>query len=1422
MRDYLDAEFKPQPPPGAAGSAKPSVRSLLPFGYDLERIVDDFVFLCMLVGNDFLPSLPTLDIAEGALNTLFEVYKEELPGMGGYLTHAGTYDPARLRTILSRLGAVEETVLAARAKDAAEAAEKAARREARDARRGGAGGSGGGGGGGAGGGHRHPPQLPPLPPPPPVADDDSEWEDEAAFDAMLAAASGIPLAPSDVALIAPAASEAAAAPKPDPSMMRAEKRAFFDDGGGGLARWRAAYYAEKLELDASSSTEFAASLAGLCSDYAAGLSWVLQYYYRGVASWGWFFPHHYAPMASDLAAQPLATLSAASSPTSFDLGSPFSPFQQLLAVLPSASAVLLPPALRPLMLSPSSPISDFYPSSFPIDWEGKRSDWEGVVKVPFIDAPRLIAASSSVPSTAFLPEEASRNTPGLIYLFSFAPSLIDPYPSSLPRSFGPLSPCRCAVDSMTPPGAFPPDKPGFVPKLIPGTLLGSHAPPGFPTLKTIPGFVPSLQPAGCTVFGVPSRKPSLILALPGLGPCPPPAPDVASAVLGARVYVAWPYLREALCTGVSDCKSRLSVVAGGGTISGTKAFTQAESEAWRADAAKLSQRSLTSSGVDVGAVAVLLHVRVVEGLARHADGSLQKRFAPAETAFPLTATLRKPPGGAPDPRLEERAAPTPGTATDCSAAGASDGSALAPPPRAFGDAPRPGDTALFLGRSHFGALVVVTSGPSSAPDAAGTYSVAVTAFAPDGGAAARAFASAHHPRFERSGALARRLRLSPRALGQLTGTLWITLDGPGPSSPKLDVGLNLKNAKHGLAVPDFCRPTADDDGWEYSDDAARLISDYAARFPWLINALGAADDGPGGGGGGGGSGLDAASAMPESSPPEARAAVRSAASWVKAQPSSRRALVSTSSRVATPAALRLLLLTTASPPPPLPPVGLERVSPLLLLPPCGPRDAASVLCGGDFELGDRIAVTSPASPATGAPPFGSRGTVVGIHPWTVGSSLELLMDFEFDGGSDLHGRVPPRRGALLPSDSALNLTRPPPLPALGAWAPPVRASAEVQRALAAAAAAPTGLAAWPMPQQEAAVAVRAEAPPPPPPPAQPQAQPPHVPQPRRGAAPPPTQQPLQPHQPPPQPHVVRPSVASLPAAPPRRAPGGLLAAAKAALSQLVPPPHHHAPGAPQPRLPPQPLPPVAPAAAPAHAANGKAKPPPPHPHTQPLPQPQQPQQPQPGSSASAAAGAAAPAPDAAALSAMHLAPSDAAAAAAASSAPAGAAPPPSGFRFTATQGRGRGRGAVAYADGRAVPPQPQPQQQPPAAPGSKPRPQPRPQPQPPVPAPPTPVAMPLTAAPPPPSSPGAAILAMLQGGAAQPRQPPPPPSQQQPSLPPPQNGGAVLMGLLRGGAAATATTAAPASASDSSRRGGVDADAQAFWSSLVAGSAAPA
>jgi 5'-3' exoribonuclease 2 len=99
LREYLEIELN-----------VPNVS----FQPDFERAIDDWVLLIFFVGNDFLPHLPSLEIREGAIDTLLKIWKAELPRMGGYLTTNGHLELARAQIILEGLAKREDEIFVKR------------------------------------------------------------------------------------------------------------------------------------------------------------------------------------------------------------------------------------------------------------------------------------------------------------------------------------------------------------------------------------------------------------------------------------------------------------------------------------------------------------------------------------------------------------------------------------------------------------------------------------------------------------------------------------------------------------------------------------------------------------------------------------------------------------------------------------------------------------------------------------------------------------------------------------------------------------------------------------------------------------------------------------------------------------------------------------------------------------------------------------------------------------------------------------------------------------------------------------------------------------------------------------------------------------------------------------------------------------
>ncbi|KAF3558219.1 hypothetical protein F2Q69_00012678 [Brassica cretica] len=151
----------------------------------------------------------------------------------------------------------------------------------------------------------------------------------------------------------------------------------------GVQGWRERYYEEKFIAKTIEEME------QICRDVVSFLMPV--------------YPYHYAPFASVLKFLDKLDIK-------FELGSTFKQFNQLLAVLPSASAHALPECFRKLMTDPSSPIAELYPPDFEIDMNGKRYSWQGIAKLPFIEEQRLLDAAAKLEHSLTLIRSLSSRT----------------------------------------------------------------------------------------------------------------------------------------------------------------------------------------------------------------------------------------------------------------------------------------------------------------------------------------------------------------------------------------------------------------------------------------------------------------------------------------------------------------------------------------------------------------------------------------------------------------------------------------------------------------------------------------------------------------------------------------------------------------------------------------------------------------------------------------------------------------------------------------------------------------------------------------------------------------------------------------------------------------------------------------------------
>ena len=519
LREYLEHEF---------GDV---AEKLVNFEFDIESIIDDWILLGFLVGNDFLPHLPHLHINKGALKELYSTYKSVLPSLGGnyfgfekkchantqhcycytgYINENGKLNLVRFEKFMAALAHKEMERFDEIYSDAKWLEGKTASKT-------------------AAGKHmvKDTPgpanvfeMLEGLPEPgvnhnaPPTQQDKDLLRLLNSADEFLDEDVKPAGAPNGSSSNPSAATDSSDFGELDSSFWTSDDTSGRDNNYHmEFRQHKRDYYISKLgyeKVDASVLKEQAEC-------YVRAIQWNLHYYYDGCVSWSWFYPHHYAPWVTDIR-------NFSGMKMEFELSAPFLPFEQLMAVLPPASKELVPQALQGLMLNETSPIVDYYPKDFDCDLNGKQQEWEAVVLIKFIDEKKLQDAMKPY-LKSLKKEEAARNRHGPMQVYQFTPNCLGSYES--PAYFPTI-----AMNFASMKEVLRSEWDVAIKDLKKGLMDGVRLDvffPGFPTLKHIPHRA-VLKNDGVRVFEQASRGQNMVLLLKDQGR--PDIKDVAQELIG--------------------------------------------------------------------------------------------------------------------------------------------------------------------------------------------------------------------------------------------------------------------------------------------------------------------------------------------------------------------------------------------------------------------------------------------------------------------------------------------------------------------------------------------------------------------------------------------------------------------------------------------------------------------------------------------------------------------------------------------------------------------------------------------------------------------------------------------------------------------------------------------------------------------------
>lgn len=746
MREYISYEFN-------------ELKSTLPFPFDLENIIDDWVLMGFLVGNDFIPHLPNLHINKEALPILYQTYKSVLPTLGGYLNSGGKLNLERFEKFIEKLAQVEIDQFQELSADLKYFSGKRSK-------------------------------------------------NGSAFKVNKGKACDMELVPFDLSDEEGTDDEGEINIEKTFEKLGLESQSgLFDDGEDDEDGWeedeefrqhKREYYMTKMNYENVDSDV----LKEQATCYVRGIQWILNYYYNGICSWSWFYPYHYAPYVSDIRGFSDLKLE-------YNMGKPFMPYEQLLAVLPPLSKKLLPDAYQGLMIKEDSPLKEYYPETFQTDLNGKQQEWEAVVLIPFIDEKKLLDAMS--PCNEKLTEsQKQRNIHGPMYIYSYTPDNLREYRA--PKNFPSVGVNHAVVELVYR------DKWEILPDKILKGLCSKVKQDlyfvGFPTLKHIPHKF-HIGKEAVKVFQQNSRGENFILDITEQD-TKPDLKDLANQLLGKTLFVSWPHLVEAKVTAVASMSDKYYRVNG---------ELRAEVlEGYRIEETIVSRNSIATHyhdrwGINVGNTEILVYAKAMTG----------RRYVPTPNG---RITLEKSWSNIIQPYayqtvVRDIAVHDPGYREHISVL-----EFFAPRTKVF-----------MLGQPCYGSLgEVIEINPSHK----GRIRVVMTVLKEPNFDAMRKKQDELDMKYMPGYIAGQKVGISTHLLARLTGTVFLlppSADNPGELDMKnrLNIGLNLKNNKKSEEVVGYTRKVLDANGaktiWLYSPKTVETIIEYQSKFPEIFDHL---------------------------------------------------------------------------------------------------------------------------------------------------------------------------------------------------------------------------------------------------------------------------------------------------------------------------------------------------------------------------------------------------------------------------------------------------------------------------------------------------------------------------------------------------------------------------------------------------------